>query len=159
MKYSKDLNIRELIKTVVVPYEYAADKENPLSWCGYFTVSPYQEWIWIDEELNKLSELELWKLYALCADHWEKSYIEWYHKAKANANEYESLEKKGLLLKLPVPIGTPCYNIAFCGITSKTRWKIEERPFKIEDINWVGIFIFFTKEKAETKLQEFLSNP
>ena len=87
MKYSKDLNIRELIKTVVVPYEYACDRENPLSWCGYFTVSPYQEWIWIDEELDKLSETELWKLYGLCFQHWEERYEEWLHKAHQKLEE------------------------------------------------------------------------
>lgn len=74
IKYSEDLDVRQLLKTTVPPYLYACDKNCPAYKLGYFTSGPYQKWIWIDEKLNETDELTLWKIYGLCQNYWFDMY-------------------------------------------------------------------------------------
>lgn len=73
IKYN-EIDIRELIKETSPPYGHALDKENPVSRWGYFTDGPTQRWIWIDKELYKTDEKELWKVYALIEAYWRDMY-------------------------------------------------------------------------------------
>ena len=83
----------------------------------------------------------------LGCDDWEKDIRE-------NLKRYEDAEEQGLLLRLPVALGTICYRIIFNGIHSKEKFRIEEQAFKTEDIVWIGSYVFLTREAAEQKLKE-----
>ena len=72
IKYSEDLNIRELIKTTTIPYIYCAYKDSPAYRLGCFTSGPTQTWVWDEKELVAMDDLTLWKIYALCQDYWCK---------------------------------------------------------------------------------------
>ena len=79
--------------------------------------------------------------------------------------EYENLEEQGLLLRLPVPIGTTVYPLANGTEeyikTTITRYEIFEDSIwftfanglggNIEDF---GKYVFLTQEEAEQKLKE-----
>nr|WP_297940419.1 hypothetical protein [uncultured Lachnoclostridium sp.] len=68
---------------------------------------------------------------------------------------YEDLEEQGLLLKLPVPLGT----IVYCIYTSMTgkNATIFSNCFNAEMRNVWGISVFATKEEAENRLEELRS--
>jgi len=69
--------------------------------------------------------------------------------------EYKDLEEQGLLLKLPVPIGTIVYCI-YTSMTGKNATIFSNR-FNAEMRNVWGISVFATKEEAENRLEELRS--
>ena len=73
---------------------------------------------------------------------------EWLEELKS----YKEAEKTGLLLKLPVPIGT----IVYCIYTSMTgkNATIFTDHFNADMCKQWGKFVFATKEEAEKKLKE-----
>lgn len=69
---------------------------------------------------------------------------------------YEDLEEHGLLVRLPVPIGTIVYCI-YTGITDKNA-TIFADYFNADMCKSWGKFVFATKEEAEKKLKEMKNN-
>ena len=86
--------------------------------------------------------------------------------------EYEELEEQGLLLKLPVPIGTTVYefeplNKIVKGCTTRTVIKYTVYDDSIwfnfadgymKDIKDFGKTVFLTQDEAEQKLKEMESD-
>ena len=81
--------------------------------------------------------------------------------------EYEDLEGQGLLLRLPVPIGTTVYNTTWWDdkyeiVTvngkkysrSVRKHKVTKSTFGLLDIKEWGETVFLTQEEAEQKLKE-----
>ena len=91
--------------------------------------------------------------------------------------EYERAEEQGLLVRLPVPIGTKVYIIAsmfdciynYDNCKAIQKWKCEEdiqceyerKSYYIKEIQFTSILkdsigksIFLTREEAEKKLEE-----
>lgn len=66
--------------------------------------------------------------------------------------EYEDLEEKGRLTKLPCKVGDDVYYIL--GIPNETPCTIDKCTFELSDINKIGKTLFLTKEEAESKLKE-----
>lgn len=66
--------------------------------------------------------------------------------------EYERAEEQGLLVRLPVPIGTIVYCI-YTSMTGKNATILADR-FTVDMCNPWGTFVFATKEEAEKKLEE-----
>ena len=66
--------------------------------------------------------------------------------------EYEDLEKQGLLLKLPCPIGTEVWTI-MCGMTGKHP-TLFKQSFEYSMIEHFGKAVFLTKEEAQNKIEE-----
>ena len=73
---------------------------------------------------------------------------EWLEELKS----YKEAEKTGLLLKLPVPIGTIVYCI-YTSITGKNATIFTDH-FNADMCKQWGKFVFATKEEAEEKLKE-----
>ena len=84
--------------------------------------------------------------------------------------EYEDLEEQGLLLRLPVPIGTTVYNTTWWDdkyeiVTvngkkysrSVRKHKVTKSTFGLLDIKEWGKTVFLTKSEAEQKLKEMES--
>ena len=65
---------------------------------------------------------------------------------------YKDAEEQGLLLRLPVPIGTIVYCI-YTSMTGKNVTILADR-FTVDMCKSWGAFVFATKEKAEKKLEE-----
>ena len=82
-----------------------------------------------------------------CAEEHEKL-AEWLEELKS----YKGLEEQGLILRLPVPIGT----IVYCIYTSMTgkNATIFTDHFNADMCKQWGKFVFATKEEAEKKLKE-----
>ena len=87
--------------------------------------------------------------------------------------KYEDLEEQGLLLRLPVPIGTKVYGFIkclapICDLCKAFKWheecrpechgKITEHEMRYRDIPRFGKTVFLTKEQAEEKLKELKDN-
>lgn len=70
--------------------------------------------------------------------------------------DYEDLEEQGLLVRLPVPIGTIVYCI-YAGMTGKNA-TIFADYFNADMRKSWGKFVFATKEEAEKKLKEMKKN-
>lgn len=70
--------------------------------------------------------------------------------------DYEDLEEQGLLVRLPVPIGTIVYCI-YTGMTGKNA-TIFADYFNTDMCKSWGRFVFATKEEAEKKLKEMKNN-
>lgn len=70
--------------------------------------------------------------------------------------EYKDLEEQGLLLRLPVPIGTIVYCI-YTSMTGKNATILADR-FTVDMCKPWGTFVFATKEEAEKKLEETKKN-
>lgn len=68
--------------------------------------------------------------------------------------EYEDLEEKGRLTKLPCKVGDDVYYIL--GIPNETPCIIDSCVFELSDINKIGKTLFLTKSAAEAKLAESL---
>ena len=81
--------------------------------------------------------------------------------------EYEDLEEQGLLLRLPVPIGTTVYNTTWWDdkyeiVTvngkkysrSVRKHKVTKSTFGLLDIKEWGKTVFLTKSEAKQKLKE-----
>ena len=81
--------------------------------------------------------------------------------------DYEDLEEQGLLLRLPVPIGTTVYNTTWWDdkyeiVTvngkkysrSVRKHKVTKSTFGLLDIKEWGKTVFLTKSEAEAKLKE-----
>lgn len=86
--------------------------------------------------------------------------------------DYEDLDERGLLLRLPCPIGSTLYQpiysrineykvIGLCFDMSHNKWMYEviyEVGFEwhktVCDINYIGKTVFLTKSEAEAKLKE-----
>ncbi|MCI8585534.1 MAG: hypothetical protein HFI92_06485 [Lachnospiraceae bacterium] len=65
--------------------------------------------------------------------------------------EYEDLEEKGKLLRLPCAIGDKVYMIyQFLG---EGAWEIEEHRIRLEDLQLIGKTVFLTREEAEAALK------
>ena len=92
---------------------------------------------------------------------------EWLEKSKY----YEDLEEQGLLLRLPVPIGTTVYNTTWWDdkyeiVTvngkkysrSVRKHKVTKSTFGLLDIKEWGKTVFLTQEEAEQKLKEMESD-
>ena len=88
---------------------------------------------------------------------------EWLEKSKY----YEDLEEQGLLLRLPVPIGTTVYNTTWWDdkyeiVTvngkkysrSVRKHKVTKSTFGLLDIKEWGKTVFLTQSEAEQKLKE-----
>ena len=86
---------------------------------------------------------------------------------KKKLKEYRDLEKQGLLLRLPCPIGTTVYNTTLWDdVTEKVevngetlyrivhRHKVSKSTFSLGDIYNFGKTVFLTKAEAEQKLKE-----
>lgn len=84
--------------------------------------------------------------------------------------EYKDLEERGLLLRLPCPIGTTVYNTNWwddvtekVDIDGKTfyrtvhKHKVSKSTFSLVDIYNFGKTVFLTKAEAEQKLKEMES--
>ena len=84
--------------------------------------------------------------------------------------EYEDLEKRGLLLRLPCSIGTTVYNTTWWDdvqekvkVDGKTfyrtvhKHKVSKSTFSLLDIYDFGKTVFLTKAEAEQKLKEMES--
>ena len=85
--------------------------------------------------------------------------------------EYEDLEKQGLLLRLPCPIGTTVYNTTWWDdVTEKVKvdgkifcrtvrkHKVSKSTFSLLDVKDFGKTVFLTKAEAEQKLKEMESD-
>ena len=85
--------------------------------------------------------------------------------------EYEDLEERGLLLRLPCPIGTTVYNTTcWDDVTEKAevngetlyriahKHKVSKSTFSLEDIYNFGKTVFLTQAEAEQKLKEMESD-
>ena len=92
---------------------------------------------------------------------------EWLEKSKY----YEDLEEQGLLLRLPVPIGTTVYNTTWWDdkyeiVTvngkkysrSVRKHKVTKSTFGLLDIKEWSETVFLTQEEAEQKLKEMESD-
>ena len=73
-------------------------------------------------------------------------------KAIKKLADYEDLEARSLLVRLPCKVGTEVYYIL--GIPNKTPCAIDKRVFKLSDISKIGKTVFLTSEEAEKKLEE-----
>jgi hypothetical protein len=73
---------------------------------------------------------------------------EWLEELKS----YKGLEEQGLLLRLPVPIGTIVYCI-YTSMTGKNATILADR-FTVDMCKPWGTFVFATEEEAEKKLKE-----
>ena len=84
---------------------------------------------------------------------------------------YEDAEEQGLLLRLPVPIGTTVYNTTWWDdgqekvkVDGKTfyrtvhKHKVSKSTFSLLDIYDFGKTVFLTKVEAEQKLKEMDSD-
>ena len=84
--------------------------------------------------------------------------------------EYKDLEERGLLLRLPCPIGTTVYNTNWwddvtekVDIDGKTfyrivhKHKVSKSTFSLVDIYDFGKTVFLTKAEAKQKLKEIES--
>ena len=84
---------------------------------------------------------------------------------------YEDAEEQGLLLRLPVPIGTTVYNTTWWDdkyeiVTvngkkysrSVRKHKVTKSTFGLLDIKEWGETVFLTQEEAEQKLKEMESD-
>ena len=93
------------------------------------------------------------------AEYWLKVYFK--------LKEYEDLGEQGLLLRLPVPIGTTVYNTTWWDdkyeiVTvngkkysrSVRKHKVTKSTFGLLDIKEWGKTVFLTKSEAEAKLKE-----
>ena len=92
---------------------------------------------------------------------------------------YENLEEQGLLVRLPVPIGTKVYMIAstfdcifdYDDCKDTQKWKCEEdiqceyerKSYYVKEIEFttimkdsIGKSVFLTREEAEKKLEEVI---
>ena len=80
--------------------------------------------------------------------------------------EYEDLEERGLMLRLPCPIGTTVYNTTWWDdvqekvkVDGKTfyrtlhKHKVSKSTFSLVDIYDFGKTVFLTKAEAEQKLK------
>ena len=85
--------------------------------------------------------------------------------------DYEDAEEQGLLLRLPVPIGTTVYNTTWWDdVTEKVKvdektfyrtvhkHKVSKSTFSLLDIYDFGKTVFLTKSEAEQKLKEMESD-
>lgn len=85
--------------------------------------------------------------------------------------QYEELEEQGLLLRLPVPIGTTVYNTTWWDdkyeiVTvngkkysrSVRKHKVTKSTFGLLDIKEWGKTVFLTKSEAKQKLKEMESD-
>lgn len=73
-------------------------------------------------------------------------------KAIKKLADYEDLEARSLLVRLPCKVGTEVYYIL--GVPNKTPCAIDKCVFKLSDINKIGKTVFLTREEAEKKLEE-----
>ena len=73
---------------------------------------------------------------------------EWLEELKS----YKCLEEQGLLLRLPVPIGTIVYCI-YTSMTGKNATILADR-FTVDMCKSWGMFVFATEEEAKKKLKE-----
>lgn len=93
--------------------------------------------------------------------------------------DYEEAEEQGLLMKLPVPLGTTVYTLSTIfdciydyDCKSYQKWKCEEdipceyekRSYHIKETDFgfvmahsIGETVFLTREEAEKKLEEMKS--
>ena len=84
--------------------------------------------------------------------------------------EYKDLEERGLLLRLPCPIGTTVYNTNWWDdVTEKVdtdgktfyrivhKHKVSKSTFSLVDIYDFGKTVFLTKAEAKQKLKEMES--
>lgn len=74
--------------------------------------------------------------------------VKWLEELKS----YKDLEEQGLLLRLPVPIGTIVYCI-YTSMTGKNTNILSDR-FTVDMCKHWGTFVFATEEEAEKKLKE-----
>lgn len=98
----------------------------------------------------------------------KKGYVTYYGQHVDKLAEYEDLEEKGLLLRLPIPIGTTVYK--FEPLAKRTKRYIKTTITRYEVFNdsiWFtfanglgrniedfGKYVFLTKDEAEQKLKE-----
>lgn len=73
-------------------------------------------------------------------------------KAIKKLADYEDLEARSLLVRLPCKVGTEVYYIL--GIPNKTPCAIDKCVFKLSDISKIGKTVFLTREEAEKKLEK-----
>ena len=74
-----------------------------------------------------------------------------YIKASEKLAEYEDLEEQGLLVRLPVPLGSKVYWIS---TRDKQNPIIFEKIFVLGMLYFWDSTVFATREKAENKLEE-----
>ena len=102
----------------------------------------------------------------------EEQYAEWFEELKS----YKEAEENGLLMKLPVPLGTTVYTLSTIfdciydyDCKSDQKWKCKEdipceyekRSYHIKEtefgfvmVHSIGETVFLTREEAEKKLEE-----
>ena len=66
--------------------------------------------------------------------------------------EYEDLEERGRLPKLPCKVGDDVYYIL--GIPNKTPCAIDKCKFELSDINKIGKTLFLTREEAKAAMNK-----
>ena len=108
------------------------------------------------------------------SDVWVKQHD--YISAARKLCNYEDLEEQGLLMKLPVPLGTTVYTLSTIfdciydyDCKSYQKWKCKEdipyeyekRSYHIKETDFcfvmahsIGETVFLTREEAEKKLEE-----
>lgn len=82
-----------------------------------------------------------------CAEEHEQL-VEWLEELKS----YKEAEEQGLIVRLPVPIGTIVYCI-YTSMTGKNATILSDH-FTVDMCKPWGTFVFATEEEAEKKLKE-----
>lgn len=76
---------------------------------------------------------------------------EWLEELK----EYQQYKKQGLLVILPCKPGTIVYAVYKITVGKRSNqflYDIDERAIKLEDIDCIGEYVFFTREAALNKI-------
>jgi hypothetical protein len=105
--------------------------------------------------MERLTQIENDKLIMVKQDNGEYIPVYWDEdnfKAIKKLADYEDLEARSLLVRLPCKVGTEVYYIL--GVPNKTPCAIDKCVFKLSDINKIGKTVFLTREEAEKKLEE-----
>ena len=117
------------------------------------------------ENLNGVNTLETADIsLSFIKEYWEHRQVKEYLE---ELKLYRDLEKQGLLLRLPCPIGTTVYNTTWwddvtekVDVDGKTfyrtvhKHKVSKSTFSLVDIYDFGKTIFLTKAEAKQKLKE-----
>ena len=117
------------------------------------------------ENLNGVNTLETADIsLSFIKEYWEHRQVKEYLE---ELKRYRDLEEKGLLLRLPCPIGTKVYNTTWWDdVTEKVKvdgktfyrtvpkHKVSKSTFSLMDIYDFGKTVFLTQAEAEQKLKE-----
>ena len=86
-----------------------------------------------------------------CNDYCMHGYCKWNDEALKKLKEYEDLEERGLLIRLPCKVGDDVWTI-MCGMTGKHP-ALFRQEFTLSMFSHFGTAVFLTKEEAEAALE------